>query len=150
MTGLPVAVAVFWSCVPATFFVANLYLWVPPDLQSLTRNHPNVIRFRLYRVMVTCALSMLLVAGFQATGIAPNGWRSSWLAWLGLDIAGDIRTTLKSCINSILLTGILFLGPLVQTAITGERLLDAGWRAPLFWRNYVVVRGDRMLRFCIK
>lgn len=129
--------AVLWSSLSASVFVLNLYWKVPELIQSKPRNDPGVIRFRMMRVLYASALAVLLTAIWLVVSDNEIYAERTFLGWIGFDL--QFGTTMSACFNCLLLTAILFLGPLVQVVVNQEPFLSAKWNSLEFWRNYIVV-----------
>ena len=114
--------------------------------RSLSRDAPPVIRARITSVSISCVIcsvSTLVILTSSSTSSDVEG-RSygetlHWMGWWPLGLAESAK--------ALLLTAILFVGPLYKTLI-----VDAGWRewmrlGPVYelcedlitWRNIVAV-----------
>ncbi|KAI5706264.1 hypothetical protein M8J76_008203 [Diaphorina citri] len=115
-------------------YVASLYIWSSP----LTRNEPATIRKRFFSVFVMSLVSPLFLWYFLDKKYLE---KNSLLETLGLRLPG----LLPALILPLLLTMVLFLGPLVLQALSGIWQVYA---EPKFWwsnvndlmwvRNYIV------------
>ncbi|XP_035263396.1 CAAX prenyl protease 2-like isoform X2 [Anguilla anguilla] len=96
------------SClVLACSYVGSLYVW----RSDLPRDHPSVIKRRFTSVLVVSALSPVFVwAWKEVTGVRTG---HSLLALMGIRLEGMV----PAAILPLLLTMVLFLGPLIQLAI---------------------------------
>ncbi|XP_053304973.1 CAAX prenyl protease 2 [Spea bombifrons] len=95
----------------ACSYVGSLYVWK----SELPRDHPTVIKRRFTSVLIVSSLSPLFICVWkQLTGIKTD---ASLLYLMGFRFEGIISAT----ILPLLLTMILFLGPLVQLS------LDCPW-----------------------
>ncbi|XP_067170885.1 CAAX prenyl protease 2 [Apteryx mantelli] len=91
----------------ACSYVGSLYVWGSP----LPRDHPSVIKRRFTSVLVVSGLSPAFVWLWkELTGIKPD---TPLLALLGLRLEGLVPATLLP----LLLTMVLFLGPLIQLSM---------------------------------
>lgn len=91
----------------ACSYVGSLYVWK----SDLPRDHPSVIKRRFTSVLIVSALSPLFVWGWKEfTGIQPT---PSLLALMGIRFEGLI----PAVILPLILTMVLFLGPLIQLAM---------------------------------
>ncbi|KAM9251659.1 CAAX prenyl protease 2 [Cariama cristata] len=121
----------------ACSYVGSLYVWGSP----LPRDHPSVIKRRFTSVLVVSGLSPAFVWLWkELTGIKPD---TPLPALLGLRLEGLVPATLLP----LLLTMILFLGPLIQLSMDCPwRWLD-GLRVAFDPRFWVLCLGDvRWLR----
>ncbi|XP_005533285.1 PREDICTED: CAAX prenyl protease 2 [Pseudopodoces humilis] len=121
----------------ACSYVGSLYVWGSP----LPRDHPSVIKRRFTSVLVVSGLSPALVWLWkELTGVKAD---TPLPALLGLRLEGLVPATLLP----LLLTMILFLGPLIQLSMDCPwRWLD-GIRVALDPRVWVLCLGDvRWLR----
>ncbi|XP_060789665.1 CAAX prenyl protease 2 isoform X2 [Neoarius graeffei] len=91
----------------ACSYVGSLYVWK----SDLPRDNPSVIKRRFTSVLIVSALSPLFVWGWKEfTGIQPT---PSLLALMGIRFEGLI----PAVILPLILTMVLFLGPLIQLAM---------------------------------
>ncbi|KAM4754304.1 LOW QUALITY PROTEIN: CAAX prenyl protease 2 [Cyanocitta cristata] len=121
----------------ACSYVGSLYVWGSP----LPRDHPSVIKRRFTSVLVVSGLSPALVWLWkELTGVKAD---TPLPALLGLRLEGLVPATLLP----LLLTMILFLGPLIQLSMDCPwRWLD-GIRVALDPRVWALCLGDvRWLR----
>ncbi|XP_040399383.1 CAAX prenyl protease 2 [Cygnus olor] len=121
----------------ACSYVGSLYVWGSP----LPRDHPSVIKRRFTSVLVVSGLSPAFVWLWkELTGIKAD---TPLPALLGLRLEGLVPATLLP----LLLTMVLFLGPLIQLSMDCPwRWLD-GVRGALDPRLWVLCLGDvRWLR----
>ncbi|XP_048885229.1 CAAX prenyl protease 2 isoform X2 [Brienomyrus brachyistius] len=90
----------------ACFYVGSLYVW----RSDLPRDHPAVIKRRFTSVLIVSALSPVFVwAWKEFTGVEA---RPPLLALMGIRLEGIIPAVTLP----LLLTMVLFLGPLIQLA----------------------------------
>ncbi|XP_043931931.1 CAAX prenyl protease 2 [Protopterus annectens] len=95
----------------ACSYVGSLYVWK----NDQPRDHPDVIRRRFTSVLIVSALSPLIIWVWrEATGFKPG---TPLLALMGIRFEGIVL----ACLLPLLLTMVLFLGPLVQL------VLDCPW-----------------------
>ncbi|KAJ8346551.1 hypothetical protein SKAU_G00279520 [Synaphobranchus kaupii] len=96
------------SClVLACSYVGSLYVW----RSDLPRDNPSVIKRRFTSVLVVSALSPVFVwAWKELAGVRPG---HSLLALMGIRLEGIV----PAATLPLLLTMVLFLGPLIQLAI---------------------------------
>uniref|UniRef100_A0A1A8MM34 CAAX prenyl protease 2 n=1 Tax=Nothobranchius pienaari TaxID=704102 RepID=A0A1A8MM34_9TELE len=110
----------------ACSYVGSLYVW----RSDLPRDHPTVIKRRFTSVLIVSCLSPLFVwAWREFTGVQTN---SSLLALMGIRLDGLI----PAIVLPLLLTMVLFLGPLMQLAIDCPWTFIDGIRVafdPSFW-----------------
>uniref|UniRef100_A0AAZ3P9F2 CAAX prenyl protease 2 n=1 Tax=Oncorhynchus tshawytscha TaxID=74940 RepID=A0AAZ3P9F2_ONCTS len=91
----------------ACSYVGSLYVW----RSDLPRDHPAVIKRRFTSVLIVSALSPVFVWTWKVyTGVMPG---PSLLALMGIRFEGLI----PAIILPLLLTMVLFLGPLIQLAM---------------------------------
>lgn len=100
---------------------------------GLSRNDPFVIRTRIRGVTLVTLFSVAATSLLVYT-CTPNSWGGTLQA-LGLSHPTGVET-----VAAVLLTGVLFAGPLVERAVEWEveGLVD-GRLTMVGWRNYVVV-----------
>ncbi|KAJ8405381.1 hypothetical protein AAFF_G00318540 [Aldrovandia affinis] len=115
------------SClVLACSYVGSLYVW----RSDLPRDHPSVIKRRFTSVLVVSALSPVFVwAWKELTGVRAG---HSLLALMGIRLEGIV----PAATLPLLLTMVLFLGPLIQLAIDCPWGLLDGIKVgidPSFW-----------------
>uniref|UniRef100_A0A8C1SS48 CAAX prenyl protease 2 n=1 Tax=Cyprinus carpio TaxID=7962 RepID=A0A8C1SS48_CYPCA len=110
----------------ACSYVGSLYVWK----SDLPRDHPAVIKRRFTSVLIVSALSPVFVwAWKEFTGIQPG---PSLLALMGIRLEGLI----PAIILPLLLTMVLFLGPLIQLAMDCPWGFINGMKVvvdPCFW-----------------
>lgn len=110
----------------ACSYVGSLYVW----RSDLPRDHPAVIKRRFTSVLIVSALSPVFVwAWKEYTGVEPG---PSLLALMGIRFEGLIPAILLP----LLLTMVLFLGPLIQLAMDCPWGFMDGIRVafdPCFW-----------------
>uniref|UniRef100_A0A3Q1H7Z0 CAAX prenyl protease 2 n=1 Tax=Anabas testudineus TaxID=64144 RepID=A0A3Q1H7Z0_ANATE len=110
----------------ACSYVGSLYVW----RSDLPRDHPTVIKRRFTSVLIVSALSPLFVwAWREFTGVRTG---PSLLALMGIRLEGLI----PAIILPLLLTMVLFLGPLMQLAMDCPWSFMDGMRVafdPWFW-----------------
>uniref|UniRef100_A0A8C7VMM4 CAAX prenyl protease 2 n=1 Tax=Oncorhynchus mykiss TaxID=8022 RepID=A0A8C7VMM4_ONCMY len=111
----------------ACSYVGSLYVW----RSDLPRDHPAVIKRRFTSVLIVSALSPVFVWTWKVyTGVMPG---PSLLALMGIRFEGLI----PAIILPLLLTMVLFLGPLIQLA------MDCPWG---FMDGIRVALGERLSR----
>ncbi|XP_053224208.1 CAAX prenyl protease 2 isoform X2 [Podarcis raffonei] len=100
--------ASLFSCLSlACCYVGSLYVWK----SHLPRDHPAVIKRRFTSVLIVSSLSPIFIwAWKEVTGIKPD---ASLLALMGFRLEGIIPAT----VLPLLLTMVLFLGPLIQLSM---------------------------------
>ncbi|XP_010888589.1 CAAX prenyl protease 2 [Esox lucius] len=110
----------------ACSYVGSLYVW----RNDLPRDHPAVIKRRFTSVLIVSALSPVFVWAWKVyTGVMPG---PSLLALMGVRFEGLI----PAVVLPLLLTMVLFLGPLIQLAVDCPwGVMDGIWVAldPCFW-----------------
>lgn len=110
----------------ACSYVGSLYVW----RSDLPRDHPAVIKRRFTSVLIVSALSPVFVWTWKEfTGVTPG---PSLLALMGIRFEGLI----PAVILPLLLTMVLFLGPLIQQAADCPWGFMDGLRVafdPCFW-----------------
>lgn len=100
----------------ASFYVISLYLWSKQNRYN--RNDPSVIKRRFISVIITCFvcfIAIYLIADKRDPLGAPNRNSHCINEWVGFRF--DF-TLIKSSLTSILLTAVLFGGPLIQYFIS--------------------------------
>ncbi|XP_065718337.2 CAAX prenyl protease 2 isoform X5 [Patagioenas fasciata] len=121
----------------ACCYVGSLYVWGSP----LPRDHPSVIKRRFTSVLLVSGLAPALVWLWREH----SGIKAEWSlpALLGLRLEGLLPATLLP----LLLTMILFLGPLIQLSMDCSWRWSHGLRAALAPRSWLRFLGDvRWLR----
>ncbi|XP_058015977.1 CAAX prenyl protease 2 isoform X1 [Ahaetulla prasina] len=116
-----------FSCLGlACSYVGSLYVWK----SHLPRDHPAVIKRRFTSVLVVSTFSPLFIWVWkEVTGIKPD---ASLLTLMGFRLEGILPATLLP----LLLTVILFLGPLIQLSMDCPWDMVDGLRVafdPRFW-----------------
>ncbi|XP_001919229.3 CAAX prenyl protease 2 isoform X1 [Danio rerio] len=110
----------------ACSYVGSLYVWK----SDLPRDHPAVIKRRFTSVLIVSALSPVFVWAWKDfTGIQPG---PSLFALMGIRLEGLI----PAIILPLLLTMVLFLGPLIQLAMDCPWGFIDGMKVvvdPCFW-----------------
>nr|XP_034955332.1 CAAX prenyl protease 2 isoform X2 [Zootoca vivipara] len=119
--------ASLFSCLSlACCYVGSLYVWK----SHLPRDHPAVIKRRFTSVLIVSSLSPIFIwAWKEVTGIKPD---ASLLALMGFRLEGIIPAT----VLPLLLTMVLFLGPLIQLSMDCPWDLVEGLKVafdPSFW-----------------
>ncbi|XP_053133627.1 CAAX prenyl protease 2 isoform X2 [Hemicordylus capensis] len=119
--------AALLSCLSlACSYVGSLYVWK----SHLPRDHPAVIKRRFTSVLIVSLLSPLFVWIWkEVTGIKPG---TPLLALMGFRFEGILPATLLP----LLLTMVLFLGPLIQLSMDCPWDLVDGLQVafdPRFW-----------------
>ncbi|XP_013369361.1 PREDICTED: CAAX prenyl protease 2 isoform X2 [Chinchilla lanigera] len=130
-------VSVFSCLSLACSYVGSLYVWK----SELPRDHPAVIKRRFTSVLVVSSLSPLCVLLWrELTGIQPG---TSLLTLMGFRLEGIFPAALLP----LLLTMILFLGPLMQLSMDCPCDLADGLKVVLAPRSWVHCLTDmRWLR----
>ena len=105
-------------------FVISLYI----TPKSHNHNNPVVIKRRIVTVVLLSVLSPLYV--WLLSDKAPNNSGYSLRHWIGL-----IHPT--SSIPPLLLTIILFIGPLFQAYLDDDNILSHSINEPVFLRNII-------------
>ncbi|XP_066466333.1 CAAX prenyl protease 2 [Tiliqua scincoides] len=110
----------------ACAYVGSLYVWK----SHLPRDHPAVIKRRFTSVLIVSSLSPFLVWIWkEASGVKPG---AALLALLGVRLEGIFPAT----VLPLLLTMVLFLGPLIQLSMDCPWDLVDGLKVafdPRFW-----------------
>ncbi|XP_056383328.1 CAAX prenyl protease 2 isoform X2 [Hyla sarda] len=121
------AVSVLCCLALACSYVGSLYVWK----SELSRDHPAVIKRRFTSVLIVSSLSpVFLCVWRELTGIKTD---AAILSLMGFRLDGILTAT----ILPLLLTMILFLGPLVQLSVDCPWGLLDGLKVtfdPRFWR----------------
>ncbi|XP_045711351.1 CAAX prenyl protease 2 isoform X2 [Phyllostomus hastatus] len=135
--GLCCWVSVFSCLSLACSYVGSLYVWK----SELPRDHPAVIKRRFTSVLVVSSLSPLCVLLWrELTGIQPG---TSLLTLMGFRLEGFFPAALLP----LLLTMILFLGPLMQLSMDCPCDLADGLKVVLAPRSWARCLTDmRWLR----
>ncbi|XP_043437685.1 CAAX prenyl protease 2 isoform X4 [Prionailurus bengalensis] len=135
--GLCCWVSVFSCLSLACSYVGSLYVWK----SELPRDHPAVIKRRFTSVLVVSSLSPLCVLLWrELTGIQPG---TSLLTLMGFRLEGIFPAALLP----LLLTMILFLGPLMQLSMDCPCDLADGLKVVLAPRSWARCLTDmRWLR----
>ncbi|XP_036716774.1 CAAX prenyl protease 2 isoform X4 [Balaenoptera musculus] len=135
--GLCCWVSVFSCLSLACSYVGSLYVWK----SELPRDHPAVIKRRFTSVLVVSSLSPLCVLLWrELTGIQPG---TSLLTLMGFRLEGIFPAALLP----LLLTMILFLGPLMQLSMDCSCDLADGLKVVLAPRSWARCLTDmRWLR----
>ncbi|XP_006230853.1 CAAX prenyl protease 2 isoform X5 [Rattus norvegicus] len=124
--GLCCWVSVFSCFSLACSYVGSLYVWK----SELPRDHPAVIKRRFTSVLVVSSLSPLCVLLWrELTGIQPG---TSLLTLMGFRLEGIFPAALLP----LLLTMILFLGPLMQLCMDCPCDLTDGLKVVLAPRSW--------------
>ncbi|KAL6075456.1 CAAX prenyl protease [Balamuthia mandrillaris] len=127
--------AVFSCALLTVWFVGSLYLW--PKARTLNRDDPVQIKRRFMSVGLVCATSVVYLWFWAASQDL-----FSVLYWMG--VHGE--ALIQAATLPLLLTMILFLGPLVMLyydnpwgSAKGFTLwLSKNFTELSFWRNYIV------------
>lgn len=106
------AIAVLGSMVLSFSFVAFLYLWKLAGFKDLSRDETGTIQRRFISALLSCLCSACLIYGLSRDSQRQGGF--SLLELLGLQIQGAA----VACAACLLLTAVLFVGPLVQHLVT--------------------------------
>jgi hypothetical protein len=95
----------------SSFYVVSLYLWSKQNRYN--RNSTPVIKRRFISVFITCILSLLLIYAIaQDESVSSKREYSKYISeWIGFKFDSYLFV---SILNPLLLTIILFIGPLVQ------------------------------------
>ncbi|XP_028851588.1 CAAX prenyl protease 2 [Denticeps clupeoides] len=124
--GGPCGASVLCCLLLACSYVGSLYVW----RSDLPRDHPAVIKRRFTSVLIVSALSPVFVWTWkESTGIRPG---PSLLALMGIRLEGLV----PAVILPLVLTMVLFLGPLFQLALDCPWGFIDGVRVavdPCFW-----------------
>lgn len=119
-------VSVLCCLLLACSYVGSLYVW----RSHLPRDHPTVIKRRFTSVLIVSGLSPVFVWVWREfTGVTTS---SSFLALMGIRFEGLI----PAIVLPLLLTMVLFLGPLMQLALDCPWTFMDGVRValdPWFW-----------------
>ncbi|XP_006808549.1 CAAX prenyl protease 2 [Neolamprologus brichardi] len=118
--------SVLFCLMLACFYVGSLYVW----RSHLPRDHPAVIKRRFTSVLIVSGLSPLFVWAWRESAGVVNG--PSLLVLMGIRFEGLI----PAIILPLLLTMVLFLGPLMQLAMDCPWSFTDGIRVafdPWFW-----------------
>eukprot|EP01102_Stenamoeba_stenopodia_P010545 TRINITY_DN3191_c0_g1_i3.p1 TRINITY_DN3191_c0_g1~~TRINITY_DN3191_c0_g1_i3.p1 ORF type:complete len:286 (+),score=48.94 TRINITY_DN3191_c0_g1_i3:335-1192(+) len=130
-------------------FVGSLYVWGKQSF-TLGRNHPLNIKRRIISVVFVCIISTLYLSAWAR---ADTTW-ATFFEWMGVRIQGLV----PALILPLLLTMILFAGPLVMSYYDGELAPEVltfeakkGFADLMWWRNYVVgpAAEEWVFRACI-
>jgi len=145
--------SVFSCLLFALIYVLSLYLW--SNKNRYNRSEPSVIKRRFISVLITCVISFIYIYL-----IALQSDQNSFSIWEWIGFKFDLNL-IKSSIASILLTVILFSGPLVQYITSSyflnlrfkdyeqnetnklnltnfKKRLRQDFTDLTFWRNYIV------------
>nr|XP_042114834.1 CAAX prenyl protease 2 isoform X2 [Peromyscus maniculatus bairdii] len=126
--GLCCWVSVFSCFSLACSYVGSLYVWK----SELPRDHPAVIKRRFTSVLVVSSLSPLCVLLWrELTGIQPG---TSLLTLMGFRLEGIFPAALLP----LLLTMILFLGPLMQLSMDCPCDLTDGLKVVLAHFHHII------------
>ena len=114
--------------VMASFYVLSLYLWSAPNRYN--RNHPSVIKRRFVSVITSSLASLLLVYSLAASPLSHHHHHKahSLSDWIGTSVR-VWQVSVAAVLASLLLTLVLFAGPLCQLVVESYRdfLLDLGF-----------------------
>jgi prenyl protein peptidase len=137
----------------AFLYVFSLYVWSHENRYN--RNSASVMKRRFLSVTSTCLLSFTILSYFSKT-VEKNG--HSLLDWVGMRFD---RTVFNAISLPLVLTAILFAGPLMQSYLMIERLAIITWLSNAYrcfdsrtdahsrfkrnyinnafwWRNYII------------
>jgi prenyl protein peptidase len=119
-------------------FVASLHVAVPNGLKGLSRDDDRVIWFRMKRIAIICLM------GFGTIYLVERSIESTYIS-LGLVLSCSAA---ESTLASLLLTMVLFSGPLMQEYVTLGENFDIG--SLQSWRNYLIapVAEEFIFRAC--
>lgn len=100
-----------------SFYVISLYLWSKQN--RFSRNDPSVIKRRFLSVLISCFISLIIVYTVANKPSAQSiyEYENSFpiCEWLGLNMS---RSMLTASATSLLLTMVLFAGPIVQWLVS--------------------------------
>ena len=115
-------------------FVFSFQLNIPTHLINKSRNHPHMIKYRLFCVTIACFLSIIItITCILGLGKTDGSWVTNALDIVGL----HPRNFFKSIVISAFTTLILFSGPLLVVIVYNEwPRLDFTWTT---WRNVIHV-----------
>jgi len=97
----------------ASIYVLSLYLW--SNKNRYNRSDPSVIKRRFISVFITCFICLILVYNLSNNSENINS-SFTLFEWIGIKF--DLFNLCKATFIGILLTCILFAGPLVQYLIS--------------------------------
>jgi len=106
------AIAVLGSVILSFSFVAFLYLWKLAGFVDASRDETGTIQRRFISALLSCLCSACLIYGLSQEKKGPGGL--SLLELLGLQARGAALAS-AAC---LLLTAVLFVGPMVQHLVT--------------------------------
>mmetsp|Transcript_107726 Transcript_107726/g.214064 ORF Transcript_107726/g.214064 Transcript_107726/m.214064 type:complete len:300 (+) Transcript_107726:56-955(+) len=106
------AIAVLGSLVLSFSFVAFLYLWKLAGFEDASRDETGTIQRRFVSALLSCLCSACLIYALSQETQSHRGF--SLLELLGLQSPGAAT----ACAACLLLTAVLFVGPLVQHFVT--------------------------------
>eukprot|EP01029_Cantina_marsupialis_P005400 TRINITY_DN1583_c0_g1_i1.p1 TRINITY_DN1583_c0_g1~~TRINITY_DN1583_c0_g1_i1.p1 ORF type:complete len:340 (-),score=67.85 TRINITY_DN1583_c0_g1_i1:324-1343(-) len=118
-------------CALCTLVFVGFFYLPPKSIRRLSRDHPKQIKYRTFGVMLTCiiCLSFIWYFGTQSNKIESLGW-FSWTeskdnTMLFFEWIGVRKTALIPALtHPIILTLVLFLGPLVEKTLSLRRFSD--------------------------
>lgn len=125
-------------------YVGSLYIWT----SNLPRDHPQTIKERIRRVILTCILSIAVVYYVSNSSLKLKDETNLWM-WTG--IRSD--AFLISLMFPLILFMILFLGPLYLMFLEDDfsDLHPKNWKKYFYdlkcWRNYFVAPFSEELVF---
>jgi len=128
------------SVLYSALYVGVIYLnSITRPRPGLERNSTFVIQARVRGVTMVTMLCVGITAAVMHYVRSPTTWWST-LGSMGITYIGP--RTAWDILKSLLLTGVLFQGPMMERILTGD-WKDEGWVYGRFnwigWRNYVVV-----------
>lgn len=94
----------------AAFYVGSLYVWHKEN--RYRRNEPDVIKRRFVSVALSSLLSIGVLYALGQPG-GGGGGGAAILDWIGFRL-GSPLAMVKASVSSLLLTCVLFMGPIVQ------------------------------------
>ena len=114
-----------YSVAIAVLFVGSLYVW--PNPHNYDRDHPAIIKQRTLSVMFVSVITPIFIFMFVADSDTDNNrdnieidkYEYDWYVWLGISFTSKKELLLSICCP-LLLTGVLFLGPLLLMYLDDE------------------------------
>ncbi|XP_073999411.1 ras converting CAAX endopeptidase Sras [Rhodnius prolixus] len=106
-------------------YVSSLYVW--KTTSRYHRDHPSTVKRRFLSVLLVALVSPLFVLSFSCSRYGNESQYNLW-ELLGLRTAG----LLMACTVPLMLTMILFLGPLAIQKQSGTWML---YSEPMYWIN---------------
>ncbi|KAJ9090529.1 CAAX prenyl protease [Entomophthora muscae] len=105
-----------WGAVVSSMFVGAFYVLRPDRLKDLSRDHPEIIKLRFVSAGLVSIIAPILMH-FMLKSRRPETSLQSTLELLGLTLSG---TKLMSSLKTLLLSAILFTGPLADMYFLGD------------------------------